>query len=131
MPSLPSIPQQEARFRESLKVVPVRNTSARIVKSADPDELVVEVEFRYEGFALKALQRLFKFRATRRYVLDGLGRQVYEAVDGQKTFEQLIDEFAAREKLTFFESRALLGQYFQTLVRRGVVVATLPRTARS
>ncbi len=30
MPSLPSIPQQEARFRESLKVVPVRNTSARI-----------------------------------------------------------------------------------------------------
>ena len=44
-----------------------------------------------------------------------------------KTFEQLIDEFAAREKLTFFESRALLGQYFQTLVRRGVVVATLPR----
>ena len=50
----------------------------------------------------------------------------YEAVDGRKTVEQLIDEFAAREKLTFFESRALLGQYFQTLVRRGVIVATLP-----
>ena len=130
MPSRPSIPQQEARFRESLKVVPVRNTSARIVKSVNPDELVVEVELSYEGSALKALHRLFKFRTTRRYVLDGFGRQVYESVDGQKNFEQLIDEFAAREKLTFFESRALLGQYFQTLVRRGVIVATLPRTAR-
>ena len=125
-----SIPQQEARFRESLKVVPVRNASARVVESDDPDELVVEVQLRYEGAVLKGLQRLFKLHATKRYVLDGIGRKVYEAVDGRKTFEQLIDEFAAREKLTFFESRALLGQYFQTLVRRGVVVATLPRPPR-
>jgi hypothetical protein len=122
-----TIPQQEIRFRESLKVVPVHNAGVRIVESDDPDELVIEVQLRYEGAVMKALQRLFKLRPAKRYVLDGIGRKVYEAVDGRKTFEQLIDEFSAREKLTFFESRALLGQYFQTLTRRGVIVATLPR----
>ena len=122
-----SIPQQEARFRESLKVVPVRNAGVRVLESDDPDELVVEVQLRYDGPALRLMRRFFKLRPAKRYVLDLIGRRVYEAVDGVKTFEQLIDEFAAREKLTFFESRALLGQYFQMLVRRGVVVATLPR----
>lgn len=122
-----TIPQQESRFRESLKVVPVRNAQAIVLEDQNPDELIVQVTLRYEGFFLKTLQKLFKLRTAKRYVFDTIGRQVFESIDGKKTFEELIDSFAATQKLSFFESRALLGQYFQLLVRRGIVVATLPR----
>ncbi len=122
-----STPQQVAHFRESLNVVPVHNAGAVILKGKNPNEIVVEVTLAYEGFMMKSLHKMIKMHNKKRYILDGIGKIIYESVDGKKTFEQIIDEFAAREKLTFFESRALLGQYFQTLTRRGVIVATLPR----
>ena len=122
-----STAQQEARFKKSLKVVPVHNAGARVVPGANPDELEVEIRLRYDGTLMKTLHRVLRMHDTKRYILDGIGKKVYEAVDGKKNFEQLIDEFSRTEKLSFFESRALLGQYFQTLTRRGVIVATLPR----
>lgn len=122
-----STAQQEARFRQSLKVVPVHNAGARVIPGTNPDELEVEIQLRYDGVLLKTLHRVLRMHDTKRYVLEGIGKKVYEAVDGRKNFEQLIDEFSRTEKLSFFESRALLGQYFQTLTRRGVIVATLPR----
>ena len=121
-----STSQQESRFRQSLNVVPVHNVGATVFKGKDPDEIEVEVTLAYEGFMLKGLHKVLKMHNKKRYILDGIGKIIYESVDGEKTFEQIIDDFASREKLTFFESRALLGQYFQTLTRRGVIVATLP-----
>lgn len=122
-----STAQQESRFRESLKVVPVHNAGARVIPGDNPDELEVEIRLRYDGIAMKTLHRVLRMHDTKRYILEGIGKKAYEAVDGKKNFEQLIDEFSRTEKLSFFESRALLGQYFQTLTRRGVIVATLPR----
>ena len=124
-----STEQQDARFRESLKVVPVHNTSARIVPSENPDELELHVTLLYSGALMTTIQRVLKLRSSKTYILDGIGKMVYESVDGRKTFEQLIDEFSASQKLTFFESRALLGKYFQDLTKRGVIVATLPQQA--
>lgn len=121
-----STPQQESRFRQSLNIVPAHNASAVVYKGKTPEEIEVEVTLAYEGFMMKGLHKMLKMHNKKRYILDGIGKIIYESVDGEKTFEQIIDEFAAREKLTFFESRALLGQYFQTLTRRGVIVATLP-----
>ncbi len=122
-----STAQQEERFRQSLKVVPVFNADAQVFTALDPDEIEVEVRLQYKGSVMQFLHKRLKMHDKKCYILDGIGKKVYEAVDGKKTFEQIIDEFAAREKLSFFESRALLGQYFQTLTRRGVIVATLPR----
>ena len=124
-----STEQQDARFRESLQVVPVHNDGARIVSSENPDELELQVTLRYSGALMTTLQRVLHLRQTKTYILDDLGKMVYESVDGRKTFEQLIDEFSERQKLTFFESRALLGKYFQDLTKRGVIVATLPQKA--
>lgn len=120
-----SIEEQEARFRQSLKVVPFRNASAVIHPGAGLNEIEVEVELRYEGVFMKFFQRFFKLRTKKRYLLEGVGKIAFEAIDGKKNFEQLIDEFAEKEKLTFFESRALLGQYFQTLTRRGLIIPTV------
>lgn len=76
---------------------------------------------------MKRFQKTFKTSQKKRYILDGIGKRIYTSIDGKKTFEQIIDEFAEREKLSFFESRTLLGQYFQTLSRRGIIVASLPK----
>ena len=97
------------------------------MRAKNPDELEIEVQLAYEGAFMRVFQKTFKMHQKKRYILDVIGKSVYTAIDGKKTFEQIIDEFAEREKLTFFESRTLLGQYFQNLTRRGIIIATLPR----
>ena len=115
------------RYRRSLRAVPVRNAGARLAEGPSPGELTVEVRLRYGPF-LGLLRRLLGARDSKRYVLDGVGREVFEDIDGERDFEELIDRFAARHRLAFLEARALLAQYLQTLTRRGLVVATLPRS---
>ena len=123
----PSPQSQAERLRESLRAVPVRNTHVFASPGPNPGELTVEVELRYRSAAMRFLRDLFGLGSRKKYVLDRVGAAFYGAIDGRKDLEALADEFAAREKLTFFESRALVGQYLQTLTRKGLVVATLPR----
>ena len=123
-----SIQQQDEQFRQALQAVPVRNAHVKATPlPEDPQRLEVEVELLYRTPLQRLLRRLLKAAPTKRYRLDRLGTRVYGMIDGRKTYGELVDEFAAAEKLTFFESRALVGQYLQTLTRKGLVVATLPR----
>ena len=124
--ALLSLEEQTDRYRRSLRAVPVRNAEAHATPGPGPSELTVEVRLRY-GPVLGLLRRLLKARTAKTYVLDPVGREVYEDIDGVRDFETLIDRFAERHRLTFLESRALLAQYLQILTRRGIVVATLPR----
>lgn len=117
---------QTERFRQSLRIVPVRNTRVESVPCDIPGGIALEVTLKY-GPMGSVLQRILKARSRQRFVLEGVGREVYEEIDGQRDFETLIDRFAARHKLTFLESRALLSQYLRLLAKRGLVVATLPR----
>ena len=125
-----SIRQQDEQFREALKAVPVRNAHVKATPlPEDPQRLEVEVELLYRTPVQRFLRRVLKAAPTKRYKLDRLGTRVYEMIDGRKTYGELVDEFAAAEKLTFFEARALLGQFLQHLSRRGLVVATMRRPA--
>jgi len=122
----PSTPAREAAFRQSLEAIPVRNAAVKVRQTPNPDELEVEVALKYESLGLRIMRSLFKPASTKRYLLDKTGKLVYESIDGKKNFGQLIDDFAAAQKLTFFESRALLGQYMMTLSKRGLIGATFP-----
>jgi hypothetical protein len=107
-------------FARQMHAVPVRNQHVRVLEDA-PDRLCLETDLRYSGWR-GLLARGLKPSRTRRYELSGLGREVYDSVDGTRTFEQLTDLFAARHRLTFFEARGLLMQFLQTLMARGLVV---------
>lgn len=121
-------PAEEARrLRESLKAVPVRNRHVLSAPGPAPGELSLEVELVYKSAAMRFLRDLFGLSSRKKFVLDRVGAAFYESIDGKKNLETLADEFAAREKLTFFESRALVGQYLQTLTKKGLVVATMPK----
>jgi hypothetical protein len=45
--------------------------------------------------------------------------------DGKATVESIIDEFAARHRLSFHESRVAVTGYLKTLIRRGVLAIEL------
>ena len=125
-----SIQQQDEQFRAALEAVPVRNAHVKVRPiPEDPRRLEVEVELLYRTPVQRLLRRLFRAAPTKRYRLDRLGTRVYNMIDGRKTYGELVDEFAAAEKLTFFEARALLGQFLQHLSRRGLVVAAMRRPA--
>jgi len=120
---------QEGAFRQALDAVPARNNAVRIIPTANPDEIEVEISLRYDSAFLGIMRKIFKPADKKKYILDKMGKRVYESIDGRKNFGELIDEFAAKEKLTFFESRALLGQYMRTLAKNGLIVATFPKGA--
>ena len=123
MKKTPSPKEQAERFRRALQVVPIRNAHVRVQPlEEDPEQLEVVVHLSYKNPILRFFRYLLGTRSTKTYTLDRIGSRVYNAIDGKKTFEQLCDEFAAREKLTFFEARALLGQYLQMLTQKGLVV---------
>lgn len=101
--------------------VPIRNRHVIASRSADGATVAIEVALQVEGW--KALpRRLFGARNSRRYELDRMGTEVYDSIDDRKSFQTLVEEFGARHKLTYFEARALLMQYLQMLMRRGIVV---------
>lgn len=126
-----SLEQQDTRFREALKAIPMKNSKA-VVLSRDEKlgEIEIRVELVYNGFIMNFLSRLLKPNKYKRYILEGVGKDVYEMIDNKSTFEELIDKFAEEHKLTFIESRALLGQYMQLLTRRGIVIPMVPREKR-
>jgi hypothetical protein len=114
-------------FGEQMSSILIRNEKVKVCPSTDGKSLVLEIGLRHAGFML-LMHKLFRLRDRKQYALDAVGRQVYESIDGKKAFEQLIDEFGERYKLTFFESRALLMQYIKMLMSRGLVVVAVKKT---
>jgi len=99
-------------FAGQLGAIPLPNRRLHVDEHHEGQaRVIVETELRYRGL-----------RTSRRYELTGIGLEVFRDIDGHKTFEQLIDQFAARHQLTFFETRALLLQYIGMLAARGIVV---------
>ena len=112
------------QLTQQLSSIPIRNIRIRETPESD-GTLVVEVELSYKGL-LRFMYKRLKLRTTRRYRLEGLGLEVYRMIDGVKSFEVLIDEFASLNALTFFEGRAFLMQYLQMLMQKGLVAIGIP-----
>ena len=109
------------QFDQQLSSIPIRNERVTTTAGDDGQTLIVEVKLQYPPL-VRLLGKLLKMQDRKRFQLDAVGREVYESIDGRKSFEELIDAFAERHKLTFYESRALLMQYMEMLMKRGLVV---------
>ena len=53
--------------------------------------------------------------------LDKLGTEVLELCDGSRRVEEIVDEFAAKHRLTFHESRVAVTGFLRSLVQRGLI----------
>lgn len=109
-------------FETQLHCIPIRNEKANILNPGDDSEsLIAEVQLRYQGL-IKLVAAVFGSRKSRRYVLEGLSRDLYEKLDGKITVEDLVLDLAENEKLGFLEARSLIVQYLKNLMERGLVV---------
>jgi len=120
--------QARLSLAQQLASVPIRNRQVETRIADDGRGLEVTVTAR-RPLWFRILAVPLGLRRSRRYLLDDIGRRLFEAMDGQRTFEQLIDAFAAEHQLTFFEARAFLMNYLATLVKNGLVAVAVPASA--
>ena len=118
--SLNSLPKilSEAQV---LDAVPLHNQSAK-VEMREGGRVVIYIPLRQRWFMHPPWSWLLRVRKRAGYELEGLGREVWEACDGKRTVEKIIDEFAARHHLRFHEARLSVMAFLRQMVQRGIVV---------
>jgi hypothetical protein len=102
---------------------PTRNVAVRVEKAGAGVVLFVPVA---RPTWLRALSLALPLRREKGFALDQLGQEVWLACDGSRSFEVIVDEFAARHQLRFHEARAMVAQFLKTLTERKLVALVVP-----
>lgn len=61
-------------------------------------------------------------KMTRKLQLDGLGSQVWQLIDGQRTVSQIITTFARDTSITAREAEQSVTQFLRELGKRGLII---------
>jgi hypothetical protein len=102
-----------------MAAVAVRNL--RLTISQDGSAEIIQVQLNRPLWA-KPFLKLLGIPAVRRYRLEGMGLEVWQAVDGQATLGAIVAGFAERHRLSFHEARPMILGYLRTLLGRGLLV---------
>lgn len=104
---------------ELLRLVPGRNQAIRI----EPCEqgLIVWVKLRQRWWMGPPLGWFLPFRTEKGIALDSLGREVFEACDGVRCLETIIEQFAARHRLRFHEAKHSVVTFLRWLLERRII----------
>jgi hypothetical protein len=66
-------------------------------------------------------------KGTRTFVLDKLGREVYEACDGQRRVRDLVSKFAQKHRVSLAEAEHSVTTYLRTLLTKGLLVMKMEK----
>jgi hypothetical protein len=102
-----------------LSLVPGQNQAIRV--DVCDEGLIVWTKIRKRWWMGPPFGWFLPFRSEKGVALDGLGREVFEACDGQRSLESIIEEFAARHRLRFHEARISVTTFLRWLVERKVI----------
>jgi hypothetical protein len=123
---LPAPP--DPSWRRLLDARPVRNAAARV----DPEPnggLRIRVRRQRPAWLVPPISWIVALRPERTLALDALGREAWEACDGQRRLEEIVDDFARAHALTFHEARVAVSNYLKQLVQRGALAVVYPDAA--
>ena len=112
-----------------LRSVPVANQAVAI-KATSEDKLQLSVPFNRTHWS-KAVRHLLPLSEETNIELDRLGAEIFALCDGEHTVEELIDCHKDRWKLSFFESRAMILQFLQHLMRHNFIALETPAETAS
>jgi hypothetical protein len=101
-------------------MIPVKNREVEVERN-DENGTVLRVPMRKGWYRRPPLTWVLPLSTYRRVQLDGLGKDVWEACDGRKSVEAIVDDFANRFKLTFHESRLTVTDFLRDLSRRALI----------
>jgi len=104
---------------------PVKNVSMELDRIHDRDGggAVASVPMRRPSWLVPPISWLIPFSSHRRVRLDRIGLSVLDLCDGRRTVEGIIEQFAARNKLSYREAQLPVTQFLQMLLARGMVAA--------
>jgi hypothetical protein len=112
--------QARLSFADQLEATPIKNEKA-VATATEADAVRVRVPQIYPPW-LRSAARALGLRKEKSYELEGVGRAVYDRVDGTSSVENLVDWLAEQHRLSFHESRVLIIEYLQMLMQRGLIV---------
>ncbi|HEY4102616.1 MAG TPA: PqqD family protein [Polyangiaceae bacterium] len=107
---------------------PTQNAAVRVANNDNGVVLFVPVA---RPSWLRALSWLLPLRREKGFALDALGREVWLACDGARSFEKIVVEFSERHKLRFHEARAMVSAFLKTLNERNLVALVVSKEASS
>ncbi len=108
---------------QMLDLVPAANRAVRAERRGQT--LILYVPIRKRWWMRGPFGWLLPFRQEKGLALDSLGREVWEACDGQRTIEQITEGFAQRHRVRFHEAKLSVVTFLRSLVERQVVVLVL------
>lgn len=108
---------------QALTCIPVRNN---VVNWQFLDSGLIQVEYALvlKPFLHSIFQRFNPAPAevpTRKLQLDGLGTQVWQMIDGSRSTADLIEEFAASQKISIAEAEQSITLFLRELGKRGLI----------
>jgi hypothetical protein len=102
-----------------LTMVPGQNQAIRVeLRDAG---LIVWTKIQTRWWMRPPLGWLLPFRSEKGIALDVLGREVFEACDGQRSLESIIEQFAERHRLRFHEARISVTTFLRWLMDRKII----------
>lgn len=107
--------------------IPVQNASA--TRRGVNEGLVLDVPMKQPAGGWRLLSWLMPLSSTRRVLLDEPGTVLFRMCDGNVSTKRVIEQFAARYRLTFLESRAAVTVYMKKLLQRGALAVVLEGAA--
>ena len=112
-------------WRRMLQAVPHRNQAARLVSEEGDGSVTLAVPTKRPAFLFPPISWVIRPRKERLTVLDPIGASVWRACDGRQTIEEIVENFAARHRLSFHESRVSVTHYVKSLLQRGVLAVSI------
>jgi len=101
---------------------PVANTRVELDR-LDDGGAVASIPMRRPSWLVPPLTWLVPFSSHRRVRLDRIGLGVLDLCDGKRTVEDIVEQFAAANKLSYREAQLPVTQFMQMLLQRGLVAA--------
>ena len=114
--------------REMLALRPLRNAALEWV--VEEGQVVLEIK-RVNNWKTKLLNIFVPLPESRRVVLDPIGTDVWQMLDGQNTIGDISKALAKKHKLTPREAELSLQQFFKELSRRGYVAFAMAEAQKT
>ena len=100
--------------------VPYANLAMELERLED-GTAVATIKLAKPGYMKPPLSWVLPLSKYRRVLLDRPGMEVLDACDGQRTVEQIVEDFAAKHRLSFREAQLAVMQFLRQLIDRGIV----------
>lgn len=120
-----SVPAGGLTAGDMLDSIPVLNQAAKITRTGD--STMVEVPTRRPSYLVPPISWIIRFSGKRRISLDGIGSEMLDLCDGNRTVEEVVERFAVANKLSFREAQIPIIQFLTLLVGRGILALAFPK----